>query len=250
MKFEMEGIWAAMKGPHYTRIVKEMITSLEEVSDLNGALKIMLEKTTVAAHAEAGTFWFHDIETDGRIRPRAVKGGADLSDFSVGYGEGICGSVIKTGDSVLTRNCTTNANWDNSADKSTGFVTQSMICVPLQMEGATFGCVQIINKTDGVDFDQKDLIFVQNLMEQAVPVLRSRRFLEERDGDAYEEKEEVVQVVSSGSFTDMFKYDTFPELEEAIMGEELMKVLNESKQKTVLRHCREIWMIYQKSTNN
>ena len=41
-----------------------------------------------------------------------------------------------------------------------------MICVPLVSDGMVFGCIQLINKTDGSLFDEKDLAFELRMAEE------------------------------------------------------------------------------------
>ena len=170
MKVQDYELWEAMRTTKYNNTLNELKEKVNDAQDVDSALNAMLESFVNAVHAEVGTFWYYDKQDSGRIYPRAVYGGSDLKDISVGMGEGIVGSVIKSGESCIISNCEEDKRWKNSVDSETGFRTKSMICVPLTIEGmkAPFGAIQVINTTDDTLFDEKDLEYAAKLAEEIV----------------------------------------------------------------------------------
>lgn len=167
MDFETMEIWDAMKQTKYNRTLEELRRVIRNAQgNLDEAISAVLNMTCSAVHAEAGTFWFYSRFGDGLIHPRAWNGGGDIGKQYLLPGEGIAGQVIETGEATMISNCQNDPRWAQKVDKDTGFVTQSMICVPLKAEGLTFGCIQLINKTDGNLFDEKDLAFELRLAEE------------------------------------------------------------------------------------
>ncbi len=179
MLYEEEMMWDAMKGVHFKRTAEALRESLKEVFSLDGALTEALNTITVTAHAEAGTLWFYDKYGDGRVRPRIVYGGADIGHFSLAPGEGIAGKVAAGGDAIIVYDCQSDPRWAGKVDSKTGFQTKTMICVPLQGDKECIGSIQLINKTDGILFDKRDLWFCEELAASAARTIERSPYFDE-----------------------------------------------------------------------
>ncbi len=244
MGFEVESIWAAMKGPHYERTISRLRESIRGAETLEEALSLALERVVLAAHAVTGTFWFYDKFGDGLIRAKAVFRGPDLSAVALRSGEGIAGQVIGDGRSVIVEDCQKDSRWANRVDTLTGFRTLSMLCVPLVWERHVFGCIQILNKTDDAFFDRTDLAFVEQLAMDTAGLFREQHLL---DGymDGLNTPVPPPTVVEEPSLFDLLDAETFEAVEERLRRSERFSQVRETEQKNILRHLREIWRIVQ-----
>ena len=148
---------------NYTQVVWEITRQLQESESLEKALRISLGTVVRAVGAEAGTIWFYNKDGDGRIHPSFWIGGADLTGLSLAAGEGIAGSVVETGTTTVVKDCQSDPRWAGRFDAKTGFVTRSMVCVPLLNKYETIGCIQIINKLDGSLYTDADIELCENL---------------------------------------------------------------------------------------
>ena len=148
---------------NYTQVVWEITRQLQESESLEKALRISLGTVVRAVGAEAGTIWFYNKDGDGRIHPSFWIGGADLTGLSLAAGEGIAGSVVESGETTVVKDCQSDPRWAGRFDAKTGFVTRSMVCVPLLNKYETIGCIQIINKLDGSLYDDADVELCENL---------------------------------------------------------------------------------------
>ncbi len=243
MGLEMSSIWEAMKGSQYQRTMDQLDAQLSMATDLNDALTIALNRVVLVAHAVAGTCWGHDRFGDGRIRPKAVYGGADLGNISLAPGEGIAGQVIQCGRSVIIPDCQKDPRWAGKVDAKTGFQTKTMICVPLRFREYTFGCIQIINKTDDLAYDEKDLLFAENLAAHASRLFERYHLLDSFAEASQEKPVEVIEENKERRFIQLLSADTFAEVEEELLHTKRIVDLSENQQKNVLRLSREIWMI-------
>jgi len=71
------------------------------------------------------------------------------SEIRIPLSVGIAGHVAATGEQVIIYDAYSDARFDNSVDKRTGFTTRNMMCVPLSVrKGVIIGVVQLINKTE------------------------------------------------------------------------------------------------------
>lgn len=148
---------------NYTQVVWEITRLLQESESLEEALRISLGMVVKAVDAEAGTIWFYNKKGDGRIYPSFWIGGADLTGMSLATGEGIAGAVVEQGTTTVVKDCQKDKRWAGRFDKKTGFVTKSMICVPLINKYEVIGCIQIINKNDGSLYTDADVELAENL---------------------------------------------------------------------------------------
>lgn len=157
-------MWDAIRQSLYTKTIDKVKKFIEDSDgDVNKVMEFTLNEICSASHGVAATFWYYDVNGDGFIRATAVKGGADLSAIRLKIGEGIAGKVIKTGVAETLYDVHESEDWSSKTDEKTGFVTKSMLCIPLTANNYTFGCIQLINKDDDSFFDKKDFEFIQSL---------------------------------------------------------------------------------------
>ena len=147
----------------YTQVVWEITRLLQEAESLEDALRTSLGEVVKAVGAEAGTIWFYNSAGDQRIYPSFSIGGADLTGMSLAAGEGIAGTVVQEGKTTVVKDCQSDERWAGRFDEATGFVTRSMVCVPLINKYEVIGCIQIINKKDGSLYDDADVELCENL---------------------------------------------------------------------------------------
>lgn len=147
----------------YTQVIWEITRQLQEAESLEDALRSALKQVVTAVGAEAGTIWFYNSKGDGKIYPSFWIGGADLTGLRLNSGEGIAGAVVKSGSTTVVRDCQSDPRWAGRFDEKTGFVTKSMVCVPLVNQYEVIGCIQIINKKDGSLYDDDDVQICEDL---------------------------------------------------------------------------------------
>ena len=147
----------------YTQVIWEITRQLQESESLEDALRSALKQVVTAVGAEAGTIWFYNSKGDGKIYPSFWIGGADLTGLCLKFGEGSAGTVVESGKTTVVKDCQNDARWAGRFDEKTGFVTKSMICVPLLNKYEVIGCIQIINKKDGSLYDNEDVKICENL---------------------------------------------------------------------------------------
>jgi two-component system, OmpR family, phosphate regulon sensor histidine kinase PhoR len=84
----------------------------------------------------------------------------DMPPIRLEQGQGIAGWVVENGRPLVINNVYTDDRFYAKVDHQSGFKTNSMICVPLQVEERIIGVLQAINKQDG-GFTDNDLRLLQ-----------------------------------------------------------------------------------------
>lgn len=241
MRGDVELMWQAMKSSHYRRIVEQLADTVRETDDFQKAISAALGTVIKAMHAETGTLWLYERFGSGRIHPKAVYGGADLSDTSLSPGEGIAGQVVEAGTSVIIRDCQKDKRWASRVDSKTGFQTRTMICVPLSWKKQTFGCIQIINQREGLFFDQKDLTFAENLAGEIASLLQEKQMLRDYITLSPETASKTKKTGGSISFQQLFCQGTERDLERQLRGMQEYADLTTREQREVLRLCKQLY---------
>ena len=115
--YHLEALW------EITRILH---TSL----DLEEVLDMALTEAMKAVHAEAGTLWLNDNQTNEFIQPVLARGPkADgLKGLKLKIGEGMAGWVTANGQSQMVSDVLKDSRWSQRFDESTGFTTRSVLC--------------------------------------------------------------------------------------------------------------------------
>jgi diguanylate cyclase (GGDEF)-like protein len=100
-----------------------------------------------------------------------------LTDVRIKLGEGIAGSVALTGEPILVPDVNQDPRFCQRVDDITGFVTRSIICLPLKIQGSVLGVVEIINPEDAVLFQHRSMMVLSIIADYlAIAIENSRNY--------------------------------------------------------------------------
>lgn len=148
--------------------------------DLQKTLTLITDHTTqlmnVAAASvvlrddDAGEVWFAAASGEGS---EAVIG------LHMALGQGLAGWVADKGEPVIVPDVYADQRFFPDMDKSSGFTTRSILCVPLQTKGHTIGAIEVMNKKSG-EFNKEDLALLQALAAPAAAAIENAQLYEEQ----------------------------------------------------------------------
>ena len=127
----------------------EIGKALTSTFNMDQILIIILKRLSELIKAKNWTLFLLDPKTEELYFGVVVgldKG--SLADVRIGLGEGIAGTVAHTGEPILVPEVRQDPRFSNKVDDLTGFVTHSIICLPLKMQGAVIGVIEIVNPED------------------------------------------------------------------------------------------------------
>jgi sigma-B regulation protein RsbU (phosphoserine phosphatase) len=169
--------WAAQK-----------ITSEENLLTL---LDQILYNAMVVLRAEDGSLLLLDEESDELVF--AVVHGdiqGELRGYRIGGDIGIAGWVATEGEPLIVNNPRQDWRFSPQIDEAFGFVTRSILCVPMITRGQLVGVIELLNKYDGNKFIETDatlLSILAHIAATALEDMRERLEEEEQIKDATEE---------------------------------------------------------------
>ena len=159
----------------FAKATWEIMEQLLEVDSLDEALSGSLEIIIKELHSQAGILWYLDEKTN-RIFPMYHVGPSDVSGLSVENGMGIEGIVTKTGKSIMIENAQEDPRFEATVFDGPEFETKTMLCVPLHNPslGTEMGCIQIINKEDGSNYDADELDLCEKMASLATMTIEEK----------------------------------------------------------------------------
>ena len=151
--------------------------SLNRASGLDDILHVILDLVSEQLDCERATVFLRDKRTD-KLHARQTIG-SDRIEIILERGVGIAGFVAESGTSVRIDDVKTDLRFDSTTDMRTGFVTKSMLCVPLMKpEGTLVGSLQALNARKG-QFTDEDLAYLESFAALAAVAVDREQLAQE-----------------------------------------------------------------------
>jgi len=160
---------------------------------LDEMLSKLVEITTAEVDAERGTIFLND-KTTNELYSRVAQGNFQR-EIRILNTTGVAGHVFTIGIPEIIDDAYSSEHFNPSIDKETGFITNSILCVPIKtVKGEIIGVAQALNKKHG-KFSKSDQDILIDMTSQAVTVLQSAQFIEKMRKDRIQEME-FIDIVS------------------------------------------------------
>ncbi|MBI3161688.1 MAG: HD domain-containing protein, partial [Chloroflexi bacterium] len=89
----------------------------------------------------------------------------------------IVGTSIAKQESIIIKDAQNDPRHARSVDEHTGFVTRSLLTVPLVLDDKSIGAIQAVNKRDGRLFDQEDLDLFRSIADSAAVAVNNAQLV-------------------------------------------------------------------------
>ena len=146
-------------------------------------------------NAEEGSLLLLDNET-GELFFDVATGekGDRLKQIRLKKGYGIAGWVAENNEPVIVNDAMSDQRFSQRFDHETGFVTKSVICVPIRSKDRVIGVLQGINKRKGI-FSSQDIELTTSLAEQVAIAVENARLYSELKETFYETAEALAEII-------------------------------------------------------
>ena len=153
--------------------VGKKVGSVSEVSKLLDKILRMTERTL---QAEASSVLLIDQER-GELYFRVAQGeaGNTLGKLRLSLDSGIAGWVARHAKPSVINDVTKDPRFNSEIDKATGFVTRSILAVPLVSGGKVIGVLEVLNKVDESGFNEQDLEVLMSLASTAAVAINNAK---------------------------------------------------------------------------
>ena len=162
-------------------ISREM-AALESLDEI---LERLMQVTAKELDSERCSIFLNDFETD-ELYARMAMGGMQQRIRMLNT-KGIAGSVFTTGQGMIILDAYSDPRFNKAIDAQTGFVTRSILCVPIRTaRGEVIGVIQALNKRQGQYTDQ-DQSKLEAMSLQAALTLQNAQVIEKMKASREEE---------------------------------------------------------------
>ncbi len=169
-------------------IMRQITSTLEQESLLSN----ILENAVHILNCEAGTLFLMDEQT-GDLVFRVTVGPVanNLLGQRLPAGTGIVGRAVQLRAPVIENDGQRSPAHFGIPDKQTGFVSRSLLAVPMQIKDRVLGVIEVINRKDGLPFVEDDQNLLTAFAGQAAVALENARLLAMSDQELAERVEEL-----------------------------------------------------------
>jgi sigma-B regulation protein RsbU (phosphoserine phosphatase) len=169
------------------RKLTEANRSLAEIESLDDLFPRLLDLAKEVTGAEASSLMLYNSEShllefasikDDVMGDKAndlVKGSVKLK-----MGEGIAGWVAQNRKPLMVRDAQRDPRFSKRADKKSGFVTRTILSVPLIHQEDLLGILNVLNSREKAFFENEDLALLESFADLAAVAITRSRLVEER----------------------------------------------------------------------
>ncbi len=164
------------------RRARQLATLNEVTRQLSGTLETapllqrILESAVSILNCEAGTLFLLDEQTDELIFQQVISPVAqDLIGKRLPAGTGIAGKAAQTRSAIIENDVPHSPEHFASIDRQTGFVSKSLMAVPLVVKERVIGVLEVINRKDGLPFGEDDKNLLMAFASQAAVAIENAR---------------------------------------------------------------------------
>lgn len=156
----------------------EVSALINSITDFNELLSAILDVAGRVMHAEASSLFLIN-ESTGDLELVIARGPVEAAlshPIKIPRGRGIASWVRENHRSVLVVDAYKDARFYPELDRSSGFVTRSILCIPLFQQETEIGVLQVLNPSDKPHFDRLDLEAFEaygNLVATAIAKMRA-----------------------------------------------------------------------------
>jgi class 3 adenylate cyclase/putative methionine-R-sulfoxide reductase with GAF domain len=155
--------------------------------DISKVLKYTMDMIREVMNVEAGSLLFLEedeleIAVAFNIKIKSMK------KFRLKIGQGIAGYVAARGKSIMVNDIEKSPHFFPMVDQSSGFTTQSALCVPMVSQGKVIGVIEVLNKISG-EFDTDDKDLLQSIATSVCIALENARLYKETVSMAEQERD-------------------------------------------------------------
>ena len=177
---------------HQLTTLNDITRQLTSTLELNPLLQNILENAVGILNCEAGSLFMVDDQTDElvfRVTVGPVAG--NLIGKRLAPGTGIVGRAVQTRKSVIENEEQNSPSRFKGVDQQTGFVSRSLLAVPLQAKDRVIGVIEVINRRDGLPFVQNDETLLTAFAGQAAVAVENARLYTLTDQELASRVEEL-----------------------------------------------------------
>jgi GAF domain-containing protein len=178
---------AAQNAIHYIQVqaqtsqltyLNEIGSALTRTLELDHVLKVIIEGVNTLLQTELTSVFLIDPDTNELVLRYSTRADAEIR--LPAPWQGIAGWVATHDQPALVNDTQSDPRHLRQIAIETGYTANSILCVPLKVEGKIIGVVEVLNKTDGQQFNHHHQSLLIELTKWASIALHNARLYSEK----------------------------------------------------------------------
>jgi HD-GYP domain-containing protein (c-di-GMP phosphodiesterase class II) len=158
------------------KLLDQISRHLQQILDIEALIPRILDEVNKAINAEGQSLWLTNADQTTITCRFATGSGSDsIKGVTVPLAHSIVGSTVLTQQPLLIEDAQKDPRFYRGADDKTGFLTRSLMSVPMVREGKAVGAIQAVNKRTGGLFTRDDLDLFRSIADSAALAIENAR---------------------------------------------------------------------------
>lgn len=165
---------------HKLALVMQLGLVVNSTLNLAEVLQLIMTLANEVTSSEASSLLLLDQET-GELVFSVPTGPAseELNDVRLPPGQGIAGWVANKQEPILVPDVRKDPRFFSGIDQQTGFITESILAIPLMAKNQCIGVLEAINKQGGGSFSTDDELYLSIFGAHAAMAIENARMVSE-----------------------------------------------------------------------
>lgn len=162
------------------KLLQHISRHLQQTLETEILIPRILEEVNQAINAEGQSLWLTNADQKTVTCHFATGPGAEnIKRVTVPLDRSIVGSTVLSQRPLLIEDAQKDERWNRGADDKTGFITRTLMSVPMVREGKAVGAIQAVNKRTGGLFTRDDLDLLLSIADSAALAIENARLFTE-----------------------------------------------------------------------
>ena len=163
--------------------LNEIASAITSTLDTQEVYRLVVQKLSEYFHVEAGSLLLIREPSGNLEIVMTIEGGDErLAGVQVPVGEGIVGYVVQSRQWAIVHDVEHDSRFYRKVSEDLGFVTRSILCVPMIAKGRVIGAIELLNKIDGQFEDDEAERLLRMAAFIGVAIENARLFQQVADG--------------------------------------------------------------------
>ena len=130
--------------------LNDIATTVTSSLDTHEVYKLVVQKLSEYFKVDAGSLLLIDEPTGDLVFVMTVEGGEEkLAGVRVPMGQGVVGHVVQNRRWEIVHDAQRDPRFYGKVSEDVGYVTRSILCVPMIVKGRVIGAIELLNKLNG-----------------------------------------------------------------------------------------------------
>lgn len=154
-------------------LLQQIISVMNTTTKLDNLLSYIVDLVAMVTTAEAAVMMVKEVVEGDNLTVKAVAGlnRKKVLEKTWPLGSGIIGEVYCGGRERIVNNAPSDSSFAPDINALLGVNVKSLMAIAMNSEGKLVGAVEVINKKDGLAFNEDDLSLAQILVDQCAAIV-------------------------------------------------------------------------------